>query len=135
MPELKAAIQGKLDQLDDSVADFSRKSAQVQDEEMKQTVAEQRDRVAKELASIEGDVGLLVDISGSMERAIQYAAYIGARVAAHAQDRVMLSFFSTTGRVVEVTGWTLSEIESQTSRLRAHGGTTTSVGLPLMEPE
>jgi hypothetical protein len=127
MPEVMEVYLNKISQATSSVGALDRESAKGQDEQVTAQLKKTREKAAK-ADPIEGDVGMLVDRSGSMARAIQEAAPIAAQIAAAARDRVMLSFFDTSAVVADTTGKGLDEIERLTSRIRPGGATSMEAG-------
>ncbi len=109
-----------------------RKSAKGTDEDV-QTAVEEAKQAATELQlRIESNLLILVDISGSMDSAIETAKRFGARIAPLVDGDLMVVAHNTEGRIITVpTGERdkLATWEEAFKGIRAGGGTTHQHGL------
>lgn len=78
---------------------------------------------------IEGDWLVLGDRSGSMQTSIAVAKNVAALLARSVKGSVHLVFFNTIPIYINVSGKTLPEIEADTKRITATGGTSVGCGL------
>jgi hypothetical protein len=85
-----------------------------------------------QLGGIEGDWLVLGDKSGSMHVSIDLARRIAALIAQQVKGAVHLVFFDTSPMSYEVTGKSLTEIETLTRRIIATGSTSIGCGLQLV---
>lgn len=79
--------------------------------------------------SIPGNGLILGDMSGSMQMSVEVAKEVAALVARKAEGEVSLVFFNEAPRGFDVTGKSLSDIQTMTRSIRANGGTSISCGL------
>lgn len=78
---------------------------------------------------VEGDWIVLCDVSGSMQRAIEQARLIAGILTRVAKGSVNLLFVNDTVRSYDATGKSITQIQVETSFVRASGGTLLGVGL------
>jgi hypothetical protein len=82
--------------------------------------------------TIEGDWVILGDKSGSMSTAVKLAKEIASYISKSVAGKVYLIFFDHQPRVFDVTGKTLSEIETESKHVSASGCTSCGCGLQYL---
>ena len=130
IPEVKSAYLAKLSQAQASVSSAEhRKSAQGADEEVQAVINQAKETAVAHSAKISRDTLLLVDKSGSMESAIQFAQQAASRIAPLCDGNFMVVAFDTHGRVITARDNSLAAWKSAFSVIRAQGGTSVGSGL------
>jgi len=136
IPAVKEVYLEKVRRADTSAAAIrTRVSAKGADEEVQKAVDDAANRAVKKGQLIEGDIAVLIDRSGSMSAALYAAAPIASYLAAHASDdaSVRLVYFDSSARVFDVTGYSRSDIEEITSRIRPGGFTSMLSGWQALD--
>ncbi len=109
-----------------------RKSAQGSDEEVQAAVEEAKQTSTDLQLRIESNLLIMVDISGSMDKAISTAIQFGARIAPLVDGDLMVVAHNTEGRIITVPSdqrGKLAAWEQAFKGIRAGGGTTHQHGL------
>jgi len=138
VPELKAIYLDKIKKATSSVATLQhRKSTQAgTDSEVDEALAQAEVKAVarqKERANIEGSVAILVDISGSMDVAIESAQKLLEYLAPLIKGELNVYAFNNHVRAVALPDkLTPSSIRNVFGRLRAGGGTTPAVVVDAM---
>ncbi len=131
--EVKDLYLKKVKRATKSVASADhRKSAQGSDEEVQAAVAEAKQASVELQLRIESNLFILVDISASMQHAIETAIKFGARIAPLVDGDLMVVAHNTEGRIINVPVGErdqLSAWEFAFKGIRAGGGTTHQHGL------
>lgn len=83
----------------------------------------------RQLGGIDGDWLVLGDCSGSMSSSVELAKKIAALITERVKGKVWLIFFNTHPFPFNVTGKTFFQIEQDTKRIIADGGTSIGCGL------
>ena len=86
-------------------------------------------QVARQVQPLDCNALIITDRSGSMHAAVEAGKRIAALVARRVTGRVKLVFVNTTPWEFDVTGQTLAQIQAQTRRVDAVGGTSLGCGL------
>jgi len=132
IPEVKEAYLDKVGKATASAAsvDF-RKSAQGTDEDVAKAATRAKERAVAQGQRITRSTLLLVDISGSMESAIETAIQFGSRIAPICDGELKVILFNDYAREIVATGTTLTEWQRMFKGIRAGGGTSMMAGLQL----
>lgn len=86
-------------------------------------------QVARQVQPLDCNALIITDRSGSMHAAVETGKRIAALVARRVTGQVKLVFVNTTPWEFDVTGKTLADIQAQTRRVFAVGGTSLGCGL------
>lgn len=131
IPEVRVIYEEKVGQAAASVATTRhRRSAQGSDAGVQAAVEKAAQKSVNKTERINGATLLLVDISSSMDRAIQVAQEFGARLAPLCEDRMIVAF-NDYAREIKVEGDTLQDHERAFKGIRAGGATSMQAGLDL----
>ena len=130
IPEVKSVYLSKLSQATASVASAEfRKSAQGADTEVQAAISSAKEKAVQLSDRIDRDTLLLVDKSGSMENAIEFAQHTASRIAPLCDGEFMVVAFDTNGRIITANDNSLSSWQSAFRMIRANGGTSVGAGL------
>ena len=108
---------------------MSKAAEAVTDNKLKKKIQETQEQVLTSAKGVEGNWLVLGDKSGSMAEAIETSRYVAATLAKMVRGKVLLVFFDTAPRSIEVTGKTYDEITNETKYVNANGGTSIGCGL------
>jgi hypothetical protein len=134
-PELKAAIDAKLEQAKSAarVSAFKTAEASKADPALPTEVRRQLQEVADSQVKAKGRVtratALLIDKSGSMQQAIELGKRIGAMISTVCDAELHTIAFDTRAYPIRPTGSDLASWERALSQVRAGGGTSCGVGV------
>lgn len=112
-------------------------AARVKSTEVKEKLAEASDNAMKKAVSeVVKDlrVYVMVDISGSMDKAIAKAKeYLAKLLGGFPLDKVHVSVFNTSGRVVEIKHASQAGVENAFKGIKASGGTDYGAGVRALQ--
>ncbi|MBO1345993.1 MAG: VWA domain-containing protein [Hormoscilla sp. GUM202] len=136
-PEVKALIDSKLEeaQKSDRVSAFkARVAADVTqlDAETAKKLEQVTNEQVKKRGKIAKPTGLLIDKSGSMEKAIEIGKRLAAMISGVAEADLFVYAFDTMPYPVESKGKELTDWEKAFQHIRAGGGTSIGCGLEAM---
>ncbi len=132
IPEVKAVYLAKVGQATASVASAEfRKSAQGADTEVQAAISSAKEKAVQLSDRIDRDTLLLVDKSGSMESAIEFAQHTASRIAPLCDGEFMVVAFDTNGRFITADDNSLAGWQSAFRMIRANGGTSVGAGLSV----
>ncbi len=126
LPEVRAAFEEKLRAATGSAAALlGRRSSQAKDEGLKAVVQEAAEvAVTNQRRKVTKRVAVVVDQSGSMETAIEYAAqFAGFLSASVPMDKLLVIAFNSVVRRIEPRAHTLAGWRQAFAELKAEGGT------------
>lgn len=134
-PALRATYEEALEKAatskrQDSLLKTQKAASAQTDEKLKAKLEKlQEQQIVAQNAGIDGNWLVLADKSGSMQTAIEAARHITASLSKLVKGKVHLVFFDNSPRYFDVTGKTFEEIERETRRVAAEGGTNVGCGL------
>lgn len=132
-PALKSALEAAMGRVGKNTKANVFKTSQaieaVDDEGLKEKLRGAQEKQIASMKGIEGNWLVLGDASGSMAACVEGARHVAGTLSKLVRGKVMLVFFNTTPRVVEVTGMDYEEILKKTKHVEANGGTSIGCGL------
>lgn len=132
VPALRAAYEEKLATVASSgknILKTSKAIAAVQDQALRDKLGAAQEKQITKSMSIEGNWLVLGDKSGSMQHAIELTRHVMAAIVRAVKGNVYGMFFDVTPRYFNATGKTLEQIQEDTKRITAGGGTSIGCGL------
>lgn len=131
-PALRGAFEKALEKASKSkknVLKTTRAAEAIEDEDLKVKLQGMQERQLNNMAGPSGSWLVLADKSGSMHSAIEVARLVSATLARMCKGKVLLVFFDSVPRAVDVTGKTYEDIISLTKHVTAGGSTSVGCGL------
>lgn len=129
--EVNAAFLAKLAKAKDVTSMKHRKSTQAKSAGVAAVVEAAKDTAVAQAVKITRSTVLLIDISSSMERAIEiakeFAAFLGSRL--ESADLLYMVAFNDDARVIRPKSLSLSDVEAEMRLLRSQGSTCIGIGL------
>jgi len=131
IPEVKKAFMDKLSQAQASIASAQfRKSSQGSDEELQRAIDQAQEKSAAKATRISGQTDIWLDVSGSMEKAIEITPEFASRIWALSDDVAIIAHNSSAWKInVPDTGNPLQDVRKALHGTRAMGGTQFDVCL------
>lgn len=132
IPEVRDAYVAKVSQATASVASAEhRESAKGADAEVQAAVEAAKETAVAESKRIERDTLILVDKSGSMNRALEVAQRFGSRIAPLCDGDLMVVAFNDYAQEIEIEDRSLAGWQRAFRGIRAGGPTSMAAGLDL----
>jgi len=131
IPEVRDMYLAKVAQARNVASMSHRASSKGSDVEVESVIAEAKEKAVKEGRRIERDTLILVDRSGSMDRAILAAQQFGSRIAPLCDAELMVVAFNDRAQEIKVAGDSLQAWETAFRGIRASGTTSIGAGLQL----
>jgi len=134
VPEVREAYTKKISQATKSVASIDyRKSAQGSDAGIQSAIDQAKESAAQQQQRITQDIGVLGDISGSMEKALPLMLKFLVRIAPLCEGDLSVVLFNDYARELDNVNWSsINDAERAVKGIRCSGYTSMQSGLDLI---
>lgn len=138
-PQIKKLIQDKLEKAKKSKSvsalksKTAKKAGNIDDAEISKALDEVADEQIKKSGAIKMPTAILVDRSGSMQRALEVGKRAASMVSGATENALYVAAFDTMPMEIRATGRTLTAWENAFRPVRCGGRTSVGAGIKLLE--